>query len=422
MRKSVFATMLLVLVLAMSCASLKYNNFLLKNLDDTNKAIALTKQGIAAYTSYLVEQNAYDKTDMVRQYFVVALHYDPANPEAQQYLDKVDNFKTVLAADKLQVAERLLAKPTRQDDENYILIVALLTAAEVDPSNASTAKLLRENTALQVSLVEHYLKSSKESQAKAEKAAVTDPGRETMYINSFDAAVKASTLAPTNAQVTKQKLTIKAELEKAFNRHIGGVAKFVSQSKFEDAKAELGRVSALDSRLGHVHGVDVTTATYSLYFQWAKVLAAKGSAQDANDKLDIAISLKKSDEAAALRKKLKEKMASENKGPSFDAALPEIDKFIAKGDLLGANKRITAAARLTTDKSKLRQLDPRRAKLVAALGDIYEKGVADYRAENFKSAIEELSVVVGIDSDYQQASDYLGKAKEKQKLLDQFSN
>ncbi len=419
MKKGAFVTMLFVLVLAMSCASFKDNNFLLKNLDDTNKAIALTNQGIAAYTSFLVEHNAYDKTDMVRQYFVIALHYDPTNPEAQQYLDKVNNFKTVLAADKLQVAERLLAKPTRQDDENFTLIIALQIAAAVDPANASTAKLLRETTPLQASLVERYLKSSKNSQAKAEKTAVADPARETLYVDAFDAAEKASTLAPTNALVTKQKVAIKAELEKAFKRHIEGVANFVGQSKFENAMSELGRVSALDSRLGHVHGSDTTAATYSLYFQWAKVLAAKGSSQDANDKLDIAISLKRTDEAIALKKRIG-KVVTANKGASFDAALPDIDKLISKGDLLGANKRIIAAARLTTDKSKLSQLDPRRAKIVAGLGDIYEKGVADYRAENFKSAIEELSIVVGIDSGYQQASDFLGKAKEKQKLLDQY--
>ncbi len=420
MRKSAFAMMLPVVLLVMSCASIN-DKFLLKNLDDTNKAIALTNQGIAAYTSYLVERNAYDKTDMVRQYFLIALRYDPTNPEARQYLDKVNNFKTVLAADKLQVAERLLAKPTRQDDENFTLIVALQTAAAVDPANKSTAKLLRDTTPLQASMVERYLKSSKDSQNKAEKPGIADPARETFYVDAFDAAVKASTLAPANAQATKQKVAIQAELEKAFSRHIQSVSKFVGQSKFEDAMAELGRVSALDSRLGHVHGAETTAATYSLYFQWAKVLAAKGSNQDANDKLDIAISLKKSDEAIALKQRLG-KVATANKGASFDAALPDIDKFIAKGDLLGANKRIIAAAHLTTDKSKLSQLDPRRAKIVAALGDIYEKGVADYRAENFKSAIELLSVVVGINAGYQQASDYLDKAKEKQKLLDQFSN
>jgi hypothetical protein len=421
MRKPVLAMPLIVLTLVMGCASFKENGFLVQNLDDSNKATALTNQGIIAYNSQLIDMADYKKVGMVREYFVVALHFDPANPKARQYLEKVDNFKNALKVDKLHVAEKLLAHPDRKEEENYILIVALQTAAALEPSDVSTAKLLRDIAPIQASLVKIYLARSEEAQTKAVNPVAKDSVRETLYLEAYAEASKASKIAPSDVQAVKQKAVIKAELEKAYKKHATAVAKLVSQSKFEDAKAELGRASALNSKLGRPHGPEISAATYSLYFRWAKSLAAKGSNQDADDKLDIAISAKNSDEATALKKRLAGQ-AGGGDGASFDALLPDIDRLIAKGDLLGANKRMVVAARLTTDRSKLGLLDPRRKKIAASLDELYEKGVAAYRAEDFKSAIDQLSIVAAVDADYQQTSDYLDKAKEKQKLIDQFSN
>jgi hypothetical protein len=57
---------------------------------------------------------------------------------------------------------------------------------------------------------------------------------------------------------------------------------------------------------------------------------------------------------------------------------------------------------------------------VGKLKDLYDRGVQSYRDEDFKTAIELLQTVVGVQVDYEQAGDYLDKAKSKQKLLDQY--
>jgi len=61
------------------------------------------------------------------------------------------------------------------------------------------------------------------------------------------------------------------------------------------------------------------------------------------------------------------------------------------------------------------------AKLRAGLKPLYDRAVEAYRAESFKQAIEGLKVVVAVDPDYEQAADYLEKARQKQSLVDQFS-
>lgn len=422
MKVRVSLALALVAALVVGCASTGDDGFLVKNLDDANKAIALTSQGVAAYNNYLVQKGAYDKAAEVKEYFVVALRFDPQNIRAKQYLDKVEDFKTSLVRDRLKTANGLLAKPKRSENEDFALIVALQTAVSVDPSNDSAAKLLKDNAAIQASLAESLLQKSKDAQAKASDPSLSDSARESANVSAFDNAAKAVAVAPSNAQAVKQKAALAGELDKSFAKRKDSATKLVAARKFEDAKAELGRLGTLDAKLGRTHGAEISALTYDLNYQWAKALEAKALYQDADDKLDAAIAAKKGDEALALKKQIAVKLAAVDQSAAVDAALPEIDKLLSKGDLVGANKRINSTAKLTKDKAKLAQLDARRSKIADALGPIYEKGVASYRAEDFKVAIDQLSIVVSIDSEYEQASDYLDKAKEKQKLLSQYSD
>jgi hypothetical protein len=422
MRIRSIALMITAFVVSVGCASFGDNGFLVKNLDDSNKSIALTNQGISAYTAYLVQQADYAKVEYVRQFFAVALRYDPDNPRAKQFLGKLDDFKRSLVRDKLKTAKQLLAKPKRKEDEDFALIVALQTAAAIDPSDISTTKLLHDNAPIQTGLVSTYLQRSKDAQAKAADPAASDTAREAFTISAYDNAAKAVAVAPSNSQSQQQKSSLQGELGKAFGRHESAVAKLVDKRKFEDGKAELARMSSLNAKLGGSRASELQASTYALYFQWAKALNAKGLILDADDRLDVAIAAKRSDAALALKREITAKTASSNQEAAFDAALPEIDSLIDAGDFLAADKRIAIAGKLTKDKAKLDQLDARMGKIEDALGDIYEKGVSAYRSENFKAAIDQLSIVVGIDAEYEQASDYLSKAKEKQKLLDQYSD
>jgi hypothetical protein len=422
MRIRSIALMIAAFVVSVGCASFGDNGFLVKNLDDSNKSIALTNQGISAYTAYLVQQADYAKVEYVRQFFAVALRYDPDNPRAKQFLVKLDDFKRSLVRDKLKTAKQLLAKPKRKEDEDFALIVALQTAAAIDPSDISTTKLLRDNATIQTGLVGTYLQRSKDAQAKAADPAASDTAREAFTISAYDNAAKAVAVAPSSSQSQQQKSSLQGELGKAFGRHESAVAKLVDKRKFEDGKAELARMSLLNAKLGGSRTSDLQASTYALYFQWAKTLNAKGLLLDADDRLDVAIAAKRGDAALALKREIAAKTSSSNQEAAFDAALPEIDSLIDAGDFLAANKRIAVAAKLTKDKAKLDQLDARMGKIEDALGGIYEKGLSAYRSENFKAAIDQLSIVVGIDAEYEQASDYLSKAKEKQALLDQYSD
>jgi hypothetical protein len=425
MKVRIICLLAAVLFLYLGCSSgpaiSPDNAYLVQNLDDSTKAVALTNQGIAAFNTYLVQQGDYTKTDSVRQYFVVALRYDSDNAKAKQYLDKVDGFKSGLLDAKIKTATTLNAKPKRKEAEDYVLISALQSAVAMDPKNEAAGKMLKDNAALQASLADTYLKRSVDAKKKADDKATPAKDKEGLYLSAYDDASRAVDVAPANSKAKAQQAALAAELGKSFDARAATEAKLVQLSKFDDAKAELGRMASLNAKLDGARSTDLQSATYALYFQWAKALDAKGQVLDAQDKIDQAIAARRAPEAVDLRRKIAVKATSTNQDAAFDAALPEIDRLVAKGDFLSASKRIDAASKLTKDKAKLDQLDARRGKMRDALGGLYEAGVAAYRSEDFKTAIDKLSSVVGFSPDYEQAADYLSKAKEKQKLLDQFN-
>ena len=130
-----------ILFLVPSCTSTSTNDsFLLKSLDDQSKAQALTNEGIQEYDLHLNHRQDLDQIPRIRQFFTVALNYDPANTQAQQYLTLIDNFKSQKLQANLNSATRALAKAKRTDDDNYALFVSLQTAARIDPADAKRAE------------------------------------------------------------------------------------------------------------------------------------------------------------------------------------------------------------------------------------------------------------------------------------------
>jgi hypothetical protein len=179
-------------------------------------------------------------------------------------------------------------------------------------------------------------------------------------------------------------------------------------------------LNALNRRANNSFEPDVRNASYSLNFTWARYLYSQKDYSTAEVKTDAALAVSRTDEAAALKKKLSDLRSKADAGVSFDAGLEDVDRLIGAGEMLAAHRKIDYLGRVTKDPAKQAMLDDRSQKIESSLKDFYDRGVAAYRDEDFKTAIDLLQTVVGIKVDYEQAGDYLDKARSKQKLLQQF--
>jgi hypothetical protein len=406
-----------VLLLVFSCTSAN-DAFLIKALDDQSKAQALTNQGVQEYDLHLAHRQDFDLIPQIRQYFSVALAFDPNNTQAQQYLTLIDNYKSQKLQSNLNTATKTLAKAKRTDDDNYTLFVSLQTAAQVDPADATVKKMLGETAQDRAGFVATSL-----ARSKAALAGLTDKttgaAREKAYIDALGFAKKALDVDPKNAAAQGQVSAVKAELTKAVDSRTAVIQKLIASSKFVAARTQVAALNDLNRRTGNSYDADVRLASYTLNYSWAKALYAQKDYDTADVRVDAALAIQRSPEASALKRQIAAVKTKADASVSFDAALGDIDRLIASDELVSAHRKIETLAKATKDRSRLASLQDRRQSITDKLKDVYDKGVQAYQDEDFKTAIELLQTVVGVQVDYEQAGDYLEKARSKQKVLDQ---
>jgi hypothetical protein len=404
-------------LLVFACTSAN-DSYLVKTLDSQAKAAALVAAGMDEYDQYLVQAQAFDQIPRIRQYFMTALQFDSENDKAQQYLYLIDNFKSQKLQASKDKAAALAAKAKRSDDDTYALAVSLGNAAKIDPKDAQVQKLITDTTADRKALAATYLDKSQAALKDLNEKTPTAT-REKKYVEAYQSAARAATLDPKNAAALKQVDSAKAELTRMVGQRVEAITKLVAARSFTDARAQVRALNDLNQALGSAYNADVQASTYNLNYQWASYLyAVKKDYSTAQARVDAALAVKRTDEAVALRRQISAAGGKAAGALSFDAAIKEIDRLIGAGDLVGAHRAILNARKGAADADSQGKLKDRDQAIVGRLKDIYDQGVQAYRDENFKTAIERLKVVVGVQSDYEQAVDYLEKAQSKQKVLD----
>jgi len=279
-------------------------------------------------------------------------------------------------------------------------------------------KMLSDTSQDRSKLVDSYLAKSKASLAQITDST-PDAHREKLSTDALAYAKKALDVDPNSGAAKGQVTSVKAVVAKLVTTRTAAIQKSIAASKFTDARTQISNLNDLNRRTGNSFDADVSAASYSLNYAWAKSLYGQKDYATAESRIDAALAVKRSDEAASLKRQIAAARNKEDAGVSFDAALADIDRLIGDSELASANRRLVSLVKSTTDQAKLATLDDRQQSIIARLKDVYDKGVQAYQDEDFKTAIELLRTVVAIKVDYEQAGDYLDRARSKQKVLDQ---
>jgi len=417
-RRALAAAAIAVAALA-SCASLGDDRRLLAMLDAPAKASALTESGIEQYTVRLVQRGEYEAVREVRAYFDLALRYDPSNAQAKRYLDLVDTYLVTRLKANVKEADRLLAKKTRGRDEDWLMVAAVQKAARLDPQNEDVRRLATETATLRDALVKEGLALERATVDRISGVAVGD-ARDRLWIDAYLAAGRVLVLDQKNLDAQAEHARARRAVEEVFARRLGEVRALLGGLKFTASKAEIAEMNELSRRAGGLGDQTARTATYELNYRWARWLYDQKEYASADVRVRAALAVERSADATALQKRIGDALAAAATGASFETSLKDIDRLIGAGELVAAQNRLETLERATTEKAKLADLDARRERIRGFLADLYARGLAAYREENFADAIEALETVVRIDVGYEQAADYLEKACSKQRLLEQY--
>jgi tetratricopeptide (TPR) repeat protein len=399
------------------CASLSDSRFFVKAVDDRRKAELLTEKGAALYESELVKAENFDRIEEIRRYFETALRYDPENRSAARYAESLDTFVQTRMDKKIALAQSLMKKIKRSEEESFQLCVAVAEVSRLDPRNADVVKLKEESGPVCAALVASYAEKGKTYKSSA-NGGVSVEKTEQAYLQALDIYRKVLLIDPENGQARSEKKALQDDLSPFFHRDRKNVEQKIAKGQFEQANKDLAALRSLDRKLDNKYEKEVKGLSYSLYYQWSKRSLAQKKYQTAGDLIEKALAVYKTSEAAELKREILARKRTLEEGADFEAFLEYVDSLIDQNRLGDAHRSVENLLVKTADQGRTRQLEQRRARIKSLLPDLYKEGVDAYKEESFQKAVQTLSVVVDVDPDFEQAASYLEKARSKQRLLE----
>jgi hypothetical protein len=405
----------LTLLLSAGCASTQLI-LLDRTVASADKSKMLSDAGIRAYNERLVRDGDLTQIEAVKSYFINALRFDPGNDDARRYLDLASGFKAARLQSVLKDAQDLAKKRDRSEDETYRLCVLLKTANEIDSQNPDLKKL-EDRTADARSAF------AKSSRTKAEAALAerdkTSAGakKRSLSVSAYNLLSRACTASPSNLKARALRAQTKGQLAGYVQEYLDAASGYMDQGSYTKAKGKIDAADSLSASAGGIFDDRVRKSYHNLYFTWATYFYDKGDYAHAEVRINAALSAQKSVSAQDLRKRILDRKVQEDKGATFEEGAENAERLIRRGALLRAYQTLNALAPRASDKESQTRLADLRSKLQAAMADQYARGVAAYQAERFDDAIDALDDIVSIEPGYQQASDYLEKARANQKTL-----
>lgn len=411
--------LLIVVSLLSACASLGDPFLLAFNTDSSYQSIAVTAEGKDAYRTRLIGEGDVSASASVQRYFEAALRYDPNNTEAARYLVLVEDYRASRFSLAMKNAETLQKKPKRTPDEEYAMLVAIRRAVSIYPQDESATKLLRSSSDARKAYVSARLAEA-EAITTSIQADTKESAKERLYVEAFNIVSKAIDVEPKDLEGTRAYRVLKSDMQSIVKKRLDKVHELYDSSSFVEAATVLSLVKELNGKTGRAFDSEIDKAEYGLHVSWARYHESRKEWSKAQARVSVALSIQKGSEALALQKRIASAADAEERGVSLEAGLRNLDSYIAKGDLLRAQRLLVSLTKTASDTAGRRALDQRRKTIADSLSGIYTAALKAYREERFKEAATLFETIVAVDASFEDAAGYLEKARTKQKLLDQY--
>jgi tetratricopeptide (TPR) repeat protein len=416
LRCRLFPLLLSLLALA-GCSSLSDALFLLHRLDDQEKARVLTAKGIQLYEAQLEQGENYEMIPTIRRYFEVALRYDPLDARAASYLRDLQDFARRKVAQKVALVQDLLDRDSRSEEDSYRMCLAAWQAYSLDTGNAEARELYRETRGISRELAAEYAQRGRLLAAGA-LARGSDQGMALAYAEAIGCFQRILAMEPDDEAARSEEGTLQQLLTSVLRRELAAVSGKLEEGGFEQACAEMEAIREVDRRAGGRLSGELDEAASQLNYRWAAWLFERKQYMEADARVDVALAFDRRGDALALKRQIAAALQQRADEAAFARLLQKVDELVGQEHLGAANQMILSALSSAKGPAQRRELESRAERIRQAIAGLYWRGVALYREERFREAVELLQIVVEVDPGYEQAESYLEKARSKQELLD----
>jgi tetratricopeptide (TPR) repeat protein len=428
---------LIVVGLIVSCTTFQTNSFIQKNLTQEEKAELIFQKGLTLYNTKLIEKNDLKAIPEVRSYFVAALRANPDHLRAQEYLVKTDTFKTSRLETYIKRARTLKDQKTRTDAEDYELVLAVKHAQEIDNLNGDVIKLWIDTGDVRKQVIQRRTNRLAELDISI-RSAKTKTELNKQLVQVAKLMNEIANIDPNNRDALTAKKSIDEYVTSVVLVDTNDAAAKLSQKKYQDAELALINAEKTYGTLQKTPLPELSKVKYQLYFSWAESLYKEKKYQAAEARINTALQVEKTPEAAELKNKIAKgtgtvttpppakkgtKTASQNTEPKrdYDAELTDllviIDATITRGDLVKAWDLVNANMVQLTIQSNKDKLASRKVTIMNKIKELYADSITAFNGEDYETARDGFKTIVRIDPGYEQAQAYLDRTNTKLRAL-----
>jgi polyhydroxyalkanoate synthesis regulator phasin len=395
------------------------DSFLISNLNDDEKSDLLTQKGIERYKKEIEQNEEYKKSEEIKKYFTTALSYNNANKTAAEYIKKIDFVKQRLVNKYYKTAIYYKNKKNRTIDDEYNMCYYLEKSIEIEPSNKDALKLKRENKDVYDKLIKFYLNKGNDIKNKI-KDSKNDSYTERLYINGINNYKRILLIDASNNQALNEYKSFESEISKIVSSQIKALGNKIKAGNYDEVYESLNKLDKNNQIINNKYNDEILDLKYQLYYNWSIFLYKKNKLQLSLYKINAALSIKKDNYLLSLKDKISETLQSEFFKNSFESLSDEIDELIDNGSLDVAKNKIDGLKKSVKDQNQKKELDNKINRIIQKLPTIYDEAVNAYNDENFDIAIKKFQIIITVDPNYKEAKNYLDKAVEKQKVLENY--
>ena len=400
----------------MSCVTNMADLFLIKTMTNTDKADYLFTVGLDRYKIEILQKNNFTAIPTVSEYFEKALAFNPQHPQAQQYLDELNNYKEKKFASYRDSALKLSQNAKRTPKQDFDMVYALKIASDLKSSDADVQKLMSSTSATRTTVIK-----TREDQLTALQTKIDAEKNQTDLLKQMKEANRVinelDEVDPGNKSADGLRTKLGSATNSLVQKDTDSASALIAAGKFAEAEAAIIHGERILTAVAQTPDSKFISLKYQLYYNWSNSLFAAKKYITADDRISTAIKVNRTNEAVNLKAKIA-KAASEK---DFDADLSDtiatIDSLLAKKDPAGALDLINSTQPNLKIQANRDKLEAKKDPAYAQIKIIYQQGIALYNDEDYLGAKQKFQTVLDGDSEYEQAQAYFDRAETKIRAL-----
>ncbi len=396
----------------------KGENLIINNFSDKEKSVLLSDKGILLY-NIMIEKDDITFVPNIKNILQESLKLDPKNQDAGIYLQKTANYVSNAIAKNIKIVKNNLAKKKRRtDDDNYNLCITLQKVYQIDPTNNEVITLRVKTKDIREELAGKMLSYGDAELKLIEKLAnkIIQGNAVVPIIEKFNKALLLGSSQENN--LTAKRSDFANILSGDMDFIISETKNLIEKNKNHDAEIRFKILNKYNLCVNRKYDAVLKDLQFNFYFDWSKKLYDSNRFDLAYEKIDLALTFKKTNEAQVLQAKIQNRKNKVDVAGSFSSWISEIDDLIDQKEIALAYQKINFIKTLTKVKDNIKELDNRKAKVIALLDIVYNDGVTDFVSGNYSYAVKEFQNTLTVSPNYKDAGNYLKKAKSELKILE----